>query len=99
VASKDRVLLLVHKQQASCAVRRCKGMTAYTQGATICFTSILRLLGTSLGLNCYMSFQTNQASTGHLDNKGPFLTFVVIRVNMRNVFIVNPQNMLTVCNR
>ena len=90
VASKDRDLLLAHKQKASCAVRRCKSMTAYAEGAIIRFTPILHSLETSLGLNCYVYFQTIQACTGHLDKDRPFLKSVVIRVNMRNVFIVNP---------
>jgi len=72
VASKDTVLLLAYKQQASCAVRRHKGMTAYTEGAKIRFTHILHWLGTSLRLNCYMSFQTNQACTCIWIRKGHF---------------------------
>jgi len=71
VASKDRVLLLAYKEQASCAVRY-DGMTAYTEGAIIRFTPILHSLGTSLGLNCHMSFQTNQACTCIWTRRGHF---------------------------
>lgn len=62
-------------------------MIAYVECATNHFAPILHLSGTFVILNCYMSFQNDQACACICTNVwGPFLTFVVTVVNMRNVF-------------
>ena len=62
-------------------------MIAYTEGARSRFTPALHLSRTSFRLTCYISFQKITYVPASVQACGwPFLTFVVTKVNVRNVF-------------